>query len=170
MFPAVPASAADVAANCAGLQAALTQAVAGNTITLTESCNNQSFDLPTNPSGSTTSPITLQGLTGNEVLTGGTGGITRILTGTNVHRFIISQLTFRNGFASAANGGAISVTGDSALTLDQDTFLGNHADGTGGAVYTTDTNATDQAGPVVRFSHFGDANDPDNPRTQTTPA
>jgi predicted outer membrane repeat protein len=147
--------------NCAGLENALDDAVAGDIIELNESCADQSFNVSDMP-GTAGSPVTLRGATGTEELNGGGAPGTRIFTGTDVRHLIVSQLTFRNGFANAANGGAMSVTGDSALTLDQVTFLGNHADGTGGAVFTTDTNATDTGGPVVRFSHFGDPNDPDN--------
>jgi hypothetical protein len=159
VLPAVPASADDMGADCAHLQAALDQAETGDTITLTQSCNDQSFDIvgPI-PTGTNPGPLTLMGETGTEVLDGGDDSTTRILTGTDVGRFVVSQLTFQDS-SSDGNGGAISVTGDSALTIDRSTFYRNHANLLGGAVYASDTNATDLAGPVVRFSHFGSPGD-----------
>jgi predicted outer membrane repeat protein len=155
LLPALPASAASMTAGCAGLQAALDQAEAGNTITLNSSCVNQSFTLRSNPPGTASDPtITLRGLTGAEELNGGANSTTPVLTGTNVHRVIVTGLTFRNS-SSSSNGGAISVTGDSALTVDNSSFFNNQAVGEGGAIYAGDSGADDPAGPVVRNSHFG---------------
>jgi predicted outer membrane repeat protein len=66
----------------------------------------------------------------------------RALTGTDVHRLEIQNLTFRDGRQASGNGGAISITGASSLGLRNSSFFNNHAGGKGGAVFFSEDPAT----------------------------
>jgi hypothetical protein len=140
---AAPAFATD----CAGLQAALNAAVAGDTVTLDEgSVCAGPFTLPARA-------ITLTGGGSGATIDG--GGLTRALTGTNIGSTTISNLTFQNG-VSDASGGAISIGGNSSPTLDRLRFLHNHA-ATGGAVSIGSSATTGSI--TISNSLFGDGTD-----------
>ena len=64
----------------------------------------------------------------------GSGLPGRVLTGDDVHRLLIQDLTFRDSSAPAGNGGAISITGESSVQIFTSEFYANTADGQGGAV------------------------------------
>lgn len=63
----------------------------------------------------------------------------RVLTGTDVHRVLIQDLTFRDSSATGAgqSGGAVELTGESGLQLFNCNFFNNHANNRGGAVHLT---------------------------------
>jgi hypothetical protein len=77
--------------------------------------------------------IVFQGTPGGlaEVLDG--DGEFKILSGTDVQGTVIRNLTFQNG-SSGEDGGAISISGDSAPTIASSSFLNNEAADRGGAV------------------------------------
>ena len=123
---AVPAHAASGTFNCAGLQAALTAATAGDVITLDNGgvpCTGV-FTLATGIQ------VTLQGMTKQDGFDG--QGTNQSLTGSNVGATVIQNLTFTNG--AAASGGAISISGTSSPSILNSVFLHSSSTGTGGAV------------------------------------
>ena len=135
------AQAASGTYTCANLQAGLNQADDGDTITLQGICTGQHFDLPTFPTPSafpnnykmwTFRGDPSDGPDGFD----GTGLTTaqRMLTGVDVHRLEIQNLTFRDGNV-AGNGGALDITGESSVGLRQSAFYNNQATGKGGAVH-----------------------------------
>ncbi|MFL5840842.1 MAG: beta strand repeat-containing protein [Thermoleophilaceae bacterium] len=113
------------ATGCGGLQAALTGAVAGDTVTLdADSLCTGPFTLPN-------AAITLQGGAG-ATIQGAPGA--RALSGVDIGATRLTNLTIQKG-GGAGGGGAIAITGNSAPMLDHLTFLANDtAAGAGGAV------------------------------------
>src|SRR5580658_2286770 len=108
-FAAPAAHAASETPNCAGLQAALNQAVAGDTITLDQLCTDTNsgaadgaFTLPTEAA------FTLTGQTGSGAGFDGAGVSGSVLIGTSVGgasagaNFTLSSLTVENGDSDAA--------------------------------------------------------------------
>ena len=134
------AGAASETTNCAGLQAALDQAVSGDTITLTELCIGQDFSL--NNGAHDSRSYTLQGQPGSVAGFDGTGATTSMLHAQNTAGDPTATLTLRNLVAKNApaaplrNGGAIAIQGDYSVTLTGDTFTDNQTGGggSGGAV------------------------------------
>ncbi|MEA2425034.1 MAG: hypothetical protein QOH13_1444, partial [Thermoleophilaceae bacterium] len=113
------------ATDCAGLQAALTAAVAGDTVTVDAgSVCTGPFTLPN-------AAITVQGGGAGATLDG--GGATPALSGIDIGATTIRNLTFRNGFSSSP-GGAVSIAGNSAPTFDTTHFIANTSTATGGAL------------------------------------
>ena len=115
-------------------------------VTLDEgsTCSNH-FDLPSRT-------ITLEGGGGGATLTGQSKGNFQILAGHNVGGTTIRNLTFVEGL-SQDNGGAIRLTGDSPVTIERNTFLGNSAGVDGGAI-SIDSQAQ---GPIENRAGRGDA-------------
>jgi hypothetical protein len=113
----VPAHAAAVSTDCAGLQAALTGGN-GNVITLHDTglCTNGPFTLPNNVS------LTLQGLTQAD---GFDGNGTTILSGGPVGNVVIQNLTFQNGVGGT--GAAINIfnSPNGQVTLSHSLFFNN---------------------------------------------
>jgi hypothetical protein len=138
------AQAAAKSATCATLQTVLDGAADTDVITL---------DSTDGPGGLCSGPYTLKAfpvqvlggdyvtwtLTGNSA-DGHLDGFDRnevdgrALTGHNVHRLEIQDLTFRDG-RSTTDGGAIAIDGQSSLGLRTSTFFNNRATGKGGAVF-----------------------------------
>jgi predicted outer membrane repeat protein len=163
-----PAHAANKDATCATLQTVLDGAQHTDVITLDSSdgpngrCDRQytlrSFP---SPAGGTYNVVTLQGNPGNGVdAFDGTGLPGRILTGDDVHVLEIRNLVFQDGSATGAadagNGGAISITGESAPAIRDSTFLNNSATGKGGAVYLRqDDDFTGPQGVALSGNTFG---------------
>src|SRR5437879_1811571 len=96
------ASAASETTNCAGLQAALDQAVNGDTITLNELCTGQSFTYTGNQS------FTLEGQPGTLAgFDGGAGGRPlSFLSASSPTTLTLRNLVFKNGF-QPSTGGAV---------------------------------------------------------------
>jgi hypothetical protein len=138
---APPAVAADKPATCANLQSVLDGAADGDTITLQGICTGQHFDLPSFPTPST-SPNnykmwTLRGDPSDGADGFDGSGLTtsqRMLTGVDVHRLEIQNLSFRDGNV-IGDGGALDITGESSVGLRSSSFFNNHATGKGGAVH-----------------------------------
>ncbi|HYI37373.1 MAG TPA: hypothetical protein VEX39_12235 [Thermoleophilaceae bacterium] len=133
----------NVTTTCANLQTELnnadTNAQGGfantYTITLQGTCTGQ-YQLPNFPSpgAGEYKVVTLKGnpADGPDGFDPAAPG--RPLTGTNVNRFELQNLTFRNG-THGGNGGAVAIAGESSLGVRFSTFLNNHATGNGGALY-----------------------------------
>lgn len=144
LVAAAPAGAAAVSATCATLQSVLNGAAQGDVITLNSSdgpgelCNAQ-YTLKSFPSPiafpNTYTTWQLQGRTGQNDGFDGTGLPGRVLTGINVHRLEIWDLTFRNSVVTGGNGGALDITGESSVGLRLSEFYSNSAAGKGGAVH-----------------------------------
>lgn len=145
LVAAAPAGAANKSATCADLQTVLNGAADGDVITLNSSdgvggvCHGH-YDLKSFPdpgSGGNFAAWQLQGDPTNGI-DGFTGadltGSQRMLTGVDVHRFELWNLTFRDGNVTG-DGGALDVTGQSSLGLRLSEFYNNHATGKGGAVH-----------------------------------
>ena len=133
----------NVTTDCAGLQAALdaadTNAEGGfantYTITLTGICTDH-YTLPNFPSpgAGDYKVVTLQGNPANGVDGFDPTTPGRALVGTNVNRFELRNLTFRDA-THAGNGGAVAIAGESSLAVRFSKFFNNHATGNGGALY-----------------------------------
>jgi hypothetical protein len=122
-----PASAATVS-SCSALQPTLNAAVSGDTVTLTVDCTGP-FYLPTGQS------INFEGLPAGSTLSGADSAV--VLSGNNVGTTVLRNLIFRNGLGT--NGAAVSITGTSTPTFENDQFYDNHASGNGGAIYVGST-------------------------------
>ncbi|MDT4921874.1 MAG: hypothetical protein QOI15_2776, partial [Pseudonocardiales bacterium] len=122
------------ATDCAGLQAALTAAVAGNTVTVDAgSVCTGPFTLPN-------AAITVQGGGAGATIQGAAAA--RALSGVDIGATRLTTLTIRSG-GGAGGGGAMTITGNSAPTLDHLTFQANDtAGGAGGALSITTTAAS----------------------------
>ena len=137
---AAPAQAASGTFTCATIQAGIDQAANGDVITLDSSaapgglCPMQvtlkSFPSPL----SNYTSWTLTGRTGMNDGFDGSGLPGRVMTGTDVHRLELQDLTFRDS-SSASNGGAVAITGESSVGLRLSEFYNNDSDAKGGAVY-----------------------------------
>lgn len=134
----VTAHAANVATNCAGLDAALAAAANGDVITLhdTALCTGAHTLL-------TGIQITLQGQAATDGFDG--GGTNRILVGSGNGATVIRNLLFQHGM-TAGSGGAILLSGTVNPTITQDSFFDNHAAGSGGAV---SIDASTTTGPMT---------------------
>jgi hypothetical protein len=143
VFLGATANAADAASlttGCAGLQAALDQAVSGDTITLNQLCNTSNsggtFSLSNGSSDSRS--YTLEGQPGTGAGFDGTGAGGRMLSATGASSspatLTLRNLIFENG-SQPSTGGAVAFQGEYSVTLNQDTFTNNQAPpGPGGAV------------------------------------
>lgn len=87
-----------------------------------------SYTIPGSPAGG--GVVTIRGAGGFD----GTGAPTRSLTGTNVGRINLEDLTFRNSHTTS-KGGAVFMSGMSFIRIVDSDFSGNSADDDGGAVY-----------------------------------
>ena len=141
------AQAASETTDCAGLQAALDQAVDHDTITLNELCtiHNSTGDFSLT---SATQPrsYTLEGQPGSGAGFDGTGAGQSMLHATNApgsdptSTLTVRNLVFQNAptapTAPPRDGGALFFQGDFSVVLDGDTFTNNQAygGGSGGAV------------------------------------
>src|SRR5215212_7083400 len=126
---------------CAGVQASLNSSGTGSLIVLDagSTCTaGLPWQLPNHR-------VTIDG-NGATVDAGGAG---RIFTGNDIGATTIKNFTLKNG--SAANGGAIFLTGSSIPTLSGLHFLSNEATGNGGALYASITGKI-----TVDSSSFGD--------------
>ena len=140
MGAAGTARAASETTNCAGLQAALNQAVNGDTITLNQLCtknNSGGANGQFNLSPTASQSYTLVGQTGSGAGFDGTGVAQRVLTAGNASA--PTTLTLRNllveNSTMAGNGGGLFFDGQYSAVLDGDTFTNDHAtSGVGGAV------------------------------------
>src|SRR5947208_1659706 len=106
------ASAASLTTNCAGLQAALDQAVTGDTITLNQLCTGQDFQL--SPRGDNNQSYTLVGQAGSGAGFDGTGAGGRVLSAVNAPQpttLTLRNLIFRNSF-QPSTGGAVAFQGE----------------------------------------------------------
>src|SRR4051794_177671 len=142
---AAPVQAADKPATCEDLQTVLDGAADGDVITLDSSdgvggvCHGH-YTLKSFPDPAGIENYKVWQLQGDP--TNGVDGFTgadltgsqRMLTGTDVHRFELWNLTFRHGDVTG-DGGAIDITGQSSLGLRLSEFYDNHASGKGGAVH-----------------------------------
>jgi hypothetical protein len=146
VFLGATANAADAASlttGCAGLQAALDQAVSGDTITLNQLCTtgNSAGDFFLNNAVDDSRSYTLTGQPGSGAGFDGTGATTSVLhanqtsTGDPTSTMTVSNLIFKNS-SSLGNGGAVVFQGDYSVTLSNDTFNNNQTPGggSGGAV------------------------------------
>jgi predicted outer membrane repeat protein len=137
LVPAGSAAAVVIPANCGNLQQTLTAADEGHEIVLDGVCNDQ-FNLPDfGPPGPGDSyrSWSLRGDPSNGLDGFDRNGIPgRALTGNDVHRLTIQNLEFRDG-VQTGDGGAISLTGESAPSFFDTSFFNNMATGKGGAVY-----------------------------------
>jgi hypothetical protein len=141
--------------SCADLQAALDAAVDGTVITMApvQTCH----DTYTIKSQSPSTSVTIDGR--NSTLEGRTADGTsslpdRVLAGDSVGHVTITDLRFRNSTAPAGeDGGALKITGNSAVTLVRAYFRGNTAPGAGGGAYIASTSSSPI---VVSLSSFGD--------------
>jgi hypothetical protein len=150
-------SALAVTTDCDGLQDALDNSNAGDTVTLSDTslCFGH-YDLPSHQ-------ITLEGA-GNAGDNGfdGDGG-DQILSGTDVENTAIRNLLFTNG-DTTGNGGAIALDGNSPATVENNIFTDNFAGTYGGAVSVEYIGATTlRAAPQVtltgnQFGEEGDGN------------
>jgi hypothetical protein len=149
LVAAAPAMAASGTFTCDQIQNAVNNAQHGDVITLDSSadpgglCDNAiTIDLG---AGSPTPPEyktwTLKGRDGQPDGFDGSSLPGRMITGVNVHKLTIQGLTFRDG-DQTGNGGAISITGESSLSLFLSTFVNNSATGKGGAVYLAPVKST----------------------------
>ncbi|MEA2365027.1 MAG: hypothetical protein QOI32_539 [Thermoleophilaceae bacterium] len=141
LIAAAPAGAASGTYDCDHLQDGFSQVQAGDTITLQGICTGLEYDLHGFPTPSdfpnNYAMWTFRGDPGDGVDGfDGTGltGAQRMLTGVDVHRLEIQDLLFRDGNVTG-DGGAINLTGESALGLRRSAFFNNHATGKGGAVH-----------------------------------
>ena len=140
LVAAAPAQAASGTFTCAQLPGALAAAVTGDVITLNSSASpgglcDQQFTL--RDFGAVTGTPAIWTLKGRDGMNDGFDGSTlpgRVLTGDDVHRLLIQDLTFRDSSAPAGNGGAISITGESSVQIFTSEFYANNAGGQGGAV------------------------------------
>ncbi len=152
LMPALPASAAEVSTDCAGLQAALIAANDGDVITITEaSCGPDSYTMKTG------AQITLQGAEGTGTTFLGGDPATRILSGLDVGESVFRNLTFRDA-TTPDNGAGVALTGTVTPLFDGVSFVGNTA-ADGGGLFITSTSNT---GSIrIRNSLFEDnrAND-----------
>ena len=128
---AAPTTALAGETSCDGLQTELSTATEGEVVTLVDNevCVGQ-WTLPSHA-------ITLQGGTGVATLSG--EGDNQILRGDGVGTTTIRNLTFIDGLAEGEqnyerSGGAISLTGSSPVTIEDNQFFANEADDDGGAV------------------------------------
>jgi hypothetical protein len=147
---AAPAAAVDKPATCANLQTVLNGAADDDVITLNSSagpgglCSAQytlkSFPSPTVFPNNYTQ-WTLKGRDGMNDGFDGSGLAGRVLTGVDVHRLELQNLTFRDSTVTG-NGGAIDITGESSLGLRSSKFLNNHATGRGGAIHLAQADQT----------------------------
>jgi predicted outer membrane repeat protein len=150
LIAASSAQAASGTFTCPNLQAGINQAVDGDVITVDGVCTGQfnlkNFGAP----GVTYATWTLQGVGGDDGFDrNNVSG--RALTGTNTHRLVIQDLTFRDSSVTGAgqSGGAIEVTGESGLQVFNSRFFNNHANNRGGAIHVA-------AGtPTVGFNNLG---------------
>ncbi len=108
------ALAEETSTSCDGLSSSLNNATTGDVVILVddEPCVGH-FNLPEGES------ITFKGGEGLATLSGdlGDGDRTQILSGHDTAGTIIEGLTFIDGLADRGDGGAIRLTGDSAVTL-----------------------------------------------------
>ena len=146
---ASPALAVDVpvAANCTNLQQKMLDAqndpvlTNHHVVTLTGICNQQ-YTLPAFASPTAFpnnySFFTLKGDPSNGPDGfDGSGLPGRVLTGNDVHRLLIQDLTFRDSSATdvGESGGAIELTGETGPQIFNCSFFNNHATNRGGAVH-----------------------------------
>jgi predicted outer membrane repeat protein len=177
LFTGVAPAGVPATVNCANLDAALAGATPNTTITL-----NSQDGTETGPDGgklcagmhtiktqvAMSAQVTLEGDPTNGKLDGldGTGGGGRVLTGTTVGRFEVSNLVVQDS-TSTGNGGAISVTGDSTFTARNSQFFNNHADsGSGGAVYVAPSG--EQGAAAFSDDIFGSVTDPTKGNSAST--
>jgi hypothetical protein len=131
---AAPAHAMSETTNCAGLQAALNQAVAGDTITLDEMCtksnsstSNGAFTLPANAA------FTLTGQAGSGAGFDGTGVTGSVLYGasvggtTSTSTFTLSSLTVQNNTGTTLGPIKLVTTGPGGVTVQSMKFINNSA-------------------------------------------
>jgi hypothetical protein len=160
LVAAGPAAAADKSATCTTLPAVLGTVQSGDTVTLDSSqatggggSDNLCHLAVTLPDFDTPGPAesykswTLQGRAGMSDGFSGSGVTGRVMTGHDVHRLLLQDLTFRDSHANApgANGGAVSITGEATLQVFLSEFYGNSANDKGGAVSFAPTFAPDIA-------------------------
>ena len=151
------AGAASETTNCVGLQAALDQAITGDTITLDQLCAGQEFSLSNGASDSRS--YTLAGQSGSGAGFDGTGAGGRVLSATGAagapSALTLRNLIFENG-VQPSTGGAVAFQGEYSVTLDHDTFTNNEASpGPGGAVDVE----TSAPSAVVKLTGDSFAND-----------
>jgi hypothetical protein len=149
---AAPAQAASGTYTCANLQTGLNQVQDGDVITVDGMCND-GYTLPSfpDPSSGTFKSWTLQGSGGDDGFDGSGLAGERVLTGNDVHRLVIQDLTVRDSsfIGPGADGGAIDITGQSGLQLFNNKFFNNHASDLGGAVHLA------QDTPPSGFNNLG---------------
>src|SRR4051794_5662033 len=134
------------ATDCGSLQAALTAASSGATVTLDQG------SVCTGPYSLPNVPITLQGGGTGATIQGAAGA--RALSGTDVGSTTVANLTFSQG-GGAGGGGAVTVTGSSTPTFLRDTFLANATTGgPGGALYIASDAGSGSV--TIDSSKFGD--------------
>jgi hypothetical protein len=157
------ASAASMTTDCSGLQAALDQAVNGDTITLNQLCTKSNsgghFDL--SPAAHQQS-YTLVGAPGSGAGFDGTSVGDRVLIGDNAPLGNTDTLTLRNlifqnsSSGDGHGGGAIVFGGDYSVTLDHDTFTNNQTtDGTSGGAVEFQTAAANDSLTVTDSTFSG---------------
>jgi len=166
LIATAPAGAATGTFTCVELQNALNNAGNGDVITLSDDhlCN-QSYTLPSFPvpaGAENYKQWTLAGTNGSGF--DGTGLAQRVLTGDDVHRLLIQNLTFVDSTATGAgaDGGAISITGDSALQVFSSSFFRNSAPDRGGAISFVPDAVPDagMTGMSINGNTFGSDTDP----------
>jgi hypothetical protein len=153
------AAAAQKTTTCANLQSTLDGAADGDVITITEATCNLTAPLTLPATHPAPFALEVRG-SGTGTTLVGTGLAGRILTGDvtapNVLDLTLRNLVFRDGTSpTTEGGGALRLTGNVGVTLDNDRFLHN-ASGTnqpGGAALIRSTRG---GTTVVRNSVFGD--------------
>jgi hypothetical protein len=173
---AAPAQAASGTFTCATIQGGIDQAANGDVITLDSSaapgglCPMQvtlkSFPSPV----SNYTSWTLTGRTGMNDGFDGSGLPGRVMTGTDVHRLELQDLTFRDS-SSASNGGAVAITGESSVGLRLSEFYNNDSAAKGGAVYLSQEPAVlgiPLGGIGVSGNTFGSLTNPAEGNTAVT--
>lgn len=138
------------ATDCGSLQAALTAAQNGDTVTLDEG------SVCTGPYTLPNASITLRGGGSGATLQGVAGA--RAISGVDIGTTRLTNLTIKQG-GGAGGGGAMIVTGDSAPTLDHVTFLANSTTGGPGGALFIDTSATSGTVTIDTVT-FGDGTAP----------
>jgi predicted outer membrane repeat protein len=82
----------------------------------------------------------------------------RIFTGTDTNRFTVQALVFQNSFKTG-KGGAIDISGDSALGVFDSEFTANQATDRGGAIHVADTQSSTAGGNSFQGNLFGSTTD-----------
>jgi hypothetical protein len=137
---AAPAHAASITTNCSGLQTALMQAAAGDTITLNQLCttsnsgaSNGAFTLKPNAS------FTLTGAAGSGAGFDGTGVTGPVLSGSNVGgptsatSFTLSSLIVENDNGGGSGAVMLASTSPGGIAVQSMKFMNNGATSAGGS-------------------------------------